>query len=191
MSRRVRNHLAVLAAAFALGCAATAVRPPSPATALRIEDLLAMPVPPNERYYLLLFGSQSTPKRPKYTHSWGTVVKATCAPDQAEPQLEVHTISWMPATLDIRPLRFRVEPGVNLTLEYTLREVLCHNERVSMWGPYEVYHGLYHRFVTQRSFVESGQLGYQCIDTVGEAARTGSGSDCIHAMTDMDPLFDR
>jgi hypothetical protein len=192
MSRRARNHLAVLAVAFAIGCAASAVRPPSPATALRTEDLLATPAPPNERYYLLLFGSQSTPKRPRYTHSWGTVVRATWAPDQAEPQLEVHTISWMPATLDIHPLRFRVEPGVNLTLDFTVREMLCNNnERVSLWGPYEVWHGLYRRFVTQSSFLESGQIGYQCIDTVGEAARNGNGSDCIHAMTDVDPFFDR
>jgi hypothetical protein len=191
MSRRARIHLAVLAVALAVGCAASAVRPPSPATALRTEDLLATPAPPNERYYLLLFGSQSTPKRARYTHSWGTVVRATWAPNQAEPELDVHTISWMPATLDIHPLRFQVEPGVNLTLNFTLQEMLCNHERVSMWGPYEVWHGLYQRFVTQRSFLESGQIGYQCIDTIGEAARRGNGSDCIHAMTDMDPFFDR
>ena len=192
MSRCGRNHLAVLAVALAVGCAANAVRPPSPATAIRIEDEVATPAPPNERYYIVLFGSQNTPKRARYTHSWGTVVKATCSPDKSEPDLEVHTISWMPATLEIHPLRFWVEPGVNLTLEFTLREMLENNhERVSMWGPYEIHHGLYHRFVTQRCFLESGQIGYQAIDTVGEAARCGNGSDCIHAMTDMDPLFDR
>jgi len=97
----------------------------------------------------------------------------------------------MPATLDIRPLRFRVEPGVNLTLQRTLEYTLGSNERVSMWGPYEIWHGMYHRFVTQASFITSDQIGYQCIDTVGEAARCGNGSDCIHAMTDMDPFFDR
>ena len=191
MSRCVRNHLAVLAAALVVGCAATAVRPPSPATALRPEEFLATPPPPNERYYLLLFGSQTTPKLARYTHSWGTVVKATCVPGQARPALEIHTISWMPATLEIRPLRFQVEPGVNLTLERTLEYVLDNNERVSMWGPYEIWHGMYHRFVTQESFLTSGRISYQCIDTVGEAARCGNGSDCIHAMTDMDPFFDR
>jgi hypothetical protein len=60
-----------------------------------------------------------------------------------------------------------------------------------MWGPYEIWHGLYRRFVTQRSFVESGQIGYQCIDTIGESARKGNGSDCIHAITDCDAQFDR
>jgi hypothetical protein len=158
---------------------------------MRPEDELATPPPPNERYYILLFGSQTTPKLARYTHSWGTVVKATWVPGQAQPAVEAHTISWMPATLEIHPLSFHVEPGVNLTLERTLEYTLGSNERVSMWGPYEIWHGLYHRFVTQESFLASGRIGYQCIDTVGEAARCGNGSDCIHAMTDIDPVFDR
>src|SRR4051794_19105911 len=132
MSRRPRNYMSLLVAVFTAGYAANAIRPPSPATALRAEQFLATPPPPNERYYLLLFGSQSTPRVARYTHSWGTVVKAVCLPGQAEPELEVHTISWMPAILDIHPLRFRVEPGVNLTLQRTLEYVLDNNERVSL-----------------------------------------------------------
>jgi hypothetical protein len=189
--RNTRSALVVVAAAITAGCAANAVRPPSPATAIRFEDELSMPPPLNERYYLLLFGSQTTPKLARYTHSWGTVVRATCVPGQSEPELEIHTISWMPATLDIYPLRFRVEPGTNLTLKCSLDNALRNNERISMWGPFEIWQGLYRRFVTQESFLESGQIGYQCIDSVGEAARNGSGSDCVHAMTDMDPFFGR
>ena len=49
--------------------------------------------------------------------------------------LEVHTISWMPATLDIHPLRFHVEPGMNLTLEFTLQEMLEQPERRLHVGP--------------------------------------------------------
>jgi hypothetical protein len=186
-----RGAILGVASAIAAGCAANALRPPSPATAIRIEDELSMPAPPNERCYILLFGSQTALKLARYTHSWGTVVKATCLPDQTEPQLEIHTISWMPATLDIHPLRFHVEPGTNLSLQCTIEETLRNNERISMWGPYEISHGLYHRFVTQQEFLESGQIGYQCIDSVGEAAHEGNGSDCVHAMTDMDPFFSR
>jgi hypothetical protein len=43
----------------------------------------------------------------------------------------------------------------------------------------------------QKDFLESGRIGYQCIGAAGEAARTGDGCDCIHAMTDMDPQFSR
>jgi hypothetical protein len=69
--------------------------------------------------------------------------------------------------------------------------MLRHKERVSMWGPYETWHGLYRRFLVQKQFMESGEVGYQCIDTIGEAPRDGAGCDCIHAMSDMDPIFDR
>ena len=43
----------------------------------------------------------------------------------------------------------------------------------------------------QKEYLESGAIGYQCIDDVGEAARKGNGCDCIHAITDQDPLFSR
>jgi hypothetical protein len=97
----------------------------------------------------------------------------------------------MPATLDIRPWSFHVEPGTNLTLPFTIEEMLRHKERVSVWGPYEVGPGLVYRFQVQKAFLESGRVAYQCVDAIGEAARTGAGCDCIHAVTDMDPLFAR
>jgi hypothetical protein len=78
-----------------------------------------------------------------------------------------------------------------LALNFTIEEMLRHNERVSVWGPYEVGPGLFYRFQVQKGFMESGQVGYQCIDSIGEAARTGKGCDCIHAVTDMDPQFGR
>lgn len=173
------------------GCAAAAKRPPSPATNLAVEDLLATLAPANERYYVMVFGSESSPiVVPSRTHSWATVVKVASPPD-GSPRVEPHTISWMPATLEIHPWRFKVEPGVNLDLHTTIEEMLRNKEKIYMWGPYEVWHGAYHRFVTQKGFLESGAIGYQCIDTVGEAAKKGNGSDCIHAVTDMDPQFDR
>lgn len=184
------KYLPMLVAVWLSGCAANDVRPPSPAQNISPQELLATPAPPNERYYLLIFGSQSIPKMPRFTHSWATVVKVT---DQTggSPSIEEHTISWMPATLKIKPLRFRVEEGTNLDLKFTIEEMLRHRERVSMWGPYETWHGIYRRFLVQKDFVESGQVGYQCIDAIGEAPRNGSGCDCIHAISDMDPMFDR
>lgn len=93
--------------------------------------------------------------------------------------------------LFLRPWSFRTERGVNLGLHETFRYVLDQGEHVSQWGPYECRPNLYYRFCLQKEFLESGRIGYQLIDTVGEAARTGNGSDCIHAMTDMDPQFSR
>ena len=42
----------------------------------------------------------------------------------------------------------------------------------------------------RKAFLEGGRVGYQCVDTAGEAARTGGGYNCIHAVSDMDPAYD-
>jgi hypothetical protein len=60
-----------------------------------------------------------------------------------------------------------------------------------MWGPYECRPAFFQRFVVQKQFMESGQMKYQCVDTIGEAGRTGQGCNCIHAITDMDPEHGR
>jgi hypothetical protein len=167
------------------GCANFAVPPPTPA---RSEDFAGLREPvPGERYYVIVFGSESTPRAPRYTHSWATFVRVTgCG-----RTVEARTISWMPATLDIHPWRFEIEPGVNLDLHTTLRYALDAGEHVARWGPYECRPELYYRAAAQKDFLEGGVMGYQCVDTVGEAGRTGLGCDCIHAVTDMDPQYTR
>ncbi len=175
-------------ALHAAGCAYFAVRPPTPAAQLdraAIDEAV-----PGERYYALVFASLSTPPRPAYSHTWATVVRAVEVPG-APPAVEAHTISWMPATLVIHPLRRRVEQGVNLRLHETIAYALRNDERVSVWGPYECRPSFYRRFLVQKAFMESGRVGYQCADSFGEAARTGDGCDCIHAVTDMDPEYGR
>jgi hypothetical protein len=139
---------------------------------------------------VLLFGSQTTPRIPRHTHSWATMVKVT-EREGAEPIIETHTISWLPDSGQIRAWRLHVEPGSNVELHATIKEMLRTGQRVSMWGPYETWHGLFKRFTTQEAFLDSDAIGYQCVDEIGEAARKGNGSNCFHAMSDMDPLFDR
>jgi hypothetical protein len=175
----------------ASGCASLARKTPTPAAEISPREAAAIPVQPGERYFIIVFGSERTPKRPKYTHSWATVVKVTGGDNHEACTIEEHTISWMPASLNLRPMSLRVEPGVNLSLHATMEEMLRNREHISVWGPYEVGPGLAHRFQVQKAFMESGQVGYQVIDIVGEAGRFGTGCDCIHAITDMDPLFDR
>jgi len=50
---------------------------------------------------------------------------------------------------------------------------------------------VYYRTLLQKEYLESGLIGYQCIDDIGESAQKGNGCDCIHAFTDQDPLFSR
>ena len=172
------------------GCSFAARKTPTPAAQINDFELARMPPVNGERFYLLLFGSHDLAHRPAFTHTWATLVRATDQPG-AEPALEVHTISWMPTTLDIHPLRFRVEPGVNLDLHDSIRNALRTKQNIAMWGPYQVSHTLAYRFLTQKQFLESGAVGYQCVDNLGEAAWKGNGCDCIHAITDMDPVYPR
>lgn len=181
--------LALLALSFA--SQAGAVRPPSPARELDNLELLLEPVPEYARYYILIFGSQSTPKRPRQTHTWATMVKTEERPGEPPLVCEVYTISWTPASGIVRPMRFRVETGKNLDLWTSVAGAKEYDKHIALWGPYETWQGLYRRFVTQSEFLSSGGLGYQCIDGFGESARMGNGCNCFHAISDMDPEFDR
>src|SRR4051794_5767347 len=145
-----KTWIGVMLTAASCGCAATATRPPTPAAEVRVEDLEREPAPPNERYYLLIFGSQSRPLRPKYTHSWATTVRVVDNGPGRPPTVEAYTISWMPATLDIHPLRFKVECGADLDLCTTVREMRKNDERISLWGPYEIGPGLYRKLRIQK-----------------------------------------
>jgi hypothetical protein len=170
------------------GCAWNAVRPPTPAAHLDSASLNY--AAPNERFYTLIFASQTFPRRPACTHTWATVVRTVACPGRP-PTLEAHTISWLPSTLDIKPLSPCVEPGVNLSLYDAINYAQSNGERVSMWGPYECRPSFYRRFLIQKQFMESGRIGYQSFDNGGEAAHCRNGCNCIHAITDMDPEYGR
>jgi hypothetical protein len=141
--------------------------------------LTAMPVNPGlDRFFLFVFASQSVPKVPRYTHTWAVMVY-----QRAGTVVDVSTISWMPADLQIKPLRFLVEPGVNESCRGVIQRILDESrERISVWGPYEAHPILYERFQAQKSFLESGALGYQCIDCVGEARIRRNAGNCVHAL---------
>jgi hypothetical protein len=144
-----------------------------------------------ERYYVLIFGSESTPREPRYTHTWATFVKASGEDtDTSKYNIdEVFTISWLPAKLEIRALRLRAEEGANLDLESTLSYILP-RQRVSLWGPFQISQLFYERAVEQRARLESGVVKYKAIDpNVGP--RVPYVANCIHAITDLDPEFGR
>jgi hypothetical protein len=135
-----------------------------------------------ERYYLWVFSSQSTPKLPRYTHTWATFAKITdCA---GRRTVEAFTISWYPATLHIRPYALRSEIGTNIDLLTTLRFVHSQGQRISVWGPYEIHATLYQSALGQKARLESGQVLYRMVDPILDGTRV---SDCIHAVSDIDP----
>jgi hypothetical protein len=183
-----RTWLCAALALLAVSCGRFAIRPPTPSA--KLDSALLNYADPGERFYAIVYASQTVPRRPPYSHTWATVVRVVDHPGRA-PSIEADTISWLPATLNIKPLRTRVEPGVNLGMHESIVYALGNHERVSMWGPYECRPSFYRRFLIQKEFIESGRVGYQCADNFGEAARTGNGCCCIHAVTDMDPEYGR
>lgn len=150
---------------------------------------------PKERYFLLVFGSQSNPKRARLTHTWATIVKATPGKDDPDAfDLTSHTISWLPRTLQVRVLRLRPECGVNLSMVQTLNTVICAGECVALWGPYEldplVAPQIYDKFLRQVARLNSGRVMYKAVDPDSGPGSTYI-SNCIHAVTDLDGLARR
>ncbi len=130
----------------------------------------SMPVAPQTttpRYFIILFGGQSIPFRPRTAHTWATFVKATPTPD-GTPAIESFTISWLPYDGDVHPSRiFCVVEGRNFTLEETLALAFANKARVSHWGPYEISADWYARAENQKRLLESGSVRYRVLDSFG------------------------
>jgi hypothetical protein len=136
---------------------------------------------PREAYYMLVFDADGGAARS--AHTFATFVKATGKGSKEEDdQLEAHTISWMPTSLEIAVLRRTPEPGVNLDLSATLGWARSVRARVSMWGPYRIEKELYQRALIQEERLRSGRVLYKAIDRNYRP----QASNCIHAVSDID-----
>jgi hypothetical protein len=141
-----------------------------------------------EQYYSMIFGSQSNPKLLRYTHTWATFVRVVSEGDDPRGyQVFQHTISWLPASLDIRSWSLLPEKGVNLDLYETLDAVYKNGESVTMWGPFEMLPEVYERSLRVKAILDSGVPEYRAIST----PRNMLISDCIHAVAAVDPVFGR
>ena len=141
-----------------------------------------------EHYFLLIFGSQSSPKVLNRTHTWASFVKATGeGPDLATYALEVNTISWLPASLKVKVWSPRAEKGVNFSLEQTLDYVYGRRESVTLWGPFVIGRPIYERSLEVRQVAESGRAEYRAISNGYDMLI----SDCIHAVAAVDPVLGR
>jgi hypothetical protein len=156
--------------------------------ALAIQALAMETTRAGEYHYVMVFGSQSVPKRLRYTHTWATFLKATGeGGDPNAYALESNTISWLPETLEVKVLRPWPEPGVNLDLHQTLRAVYAKGEDVTMWGPFLVREVIYEKSLEVQRIIASGAPRYRAIST----PRNLLVSDCIHAVAAVDPDFGR
>jgi hypothetical protein len=141
-----------------------------------------------ERYYAMIFGSQSSPKLLQYTHTWAAYIRVVGEGDDPSGyEVYVHTISWLPASLEVRTWAILPEKGVNLDLYATLDTVLKNREHISMWGPFEMHQQVYERSLMVKAVLDSGSAEYRAISM----RRNLLVSDCIHAVAAVDPVFGR
>src|SRR5262249_37486050 len=88
-----------------------------PAIALAALALLASGAGAATFDYVIVSAFESDPDLPRFAHTFATFVRATgqgTCPDGYT--LEAHTISWYPASGEIRAARFCPERGVNLNV---------------------------------------------------------------------------
>jgi hypothetical protein len=140
-----------------------------------------------DSYYMVVFGAQSMPQLPRYSHSWATFVRipGDCgcgAPADAAP-VEWFTISWMPCKIELTPNTPFAEPGRNLDLQTSMDAVLAHCEKVMAFGPYQIDGWLYCKAKEQKEYLETGEVKYKTIDWFRNPRNT---SNCIHALTSFD-----
>lgn len=137
------------------------------------------------RYYVLLFGGSSNIIDLRTGHTWATFVRVRTAAD-GSAVVDPVTISWLPATLRVRPLHFNSEPGVNLTLAETLAQHTGRRSHVALFGPYETSPEVYFGAVEQAAQLDSGFVRYQLYDRFGQRPEV---SHCIHAVTRVAPAW--
>lgn len=114
-----------------------------------------------DSYFITVFGSGSHPLRVKRTHTFATVSHVQQTP--AGPVVENHTISWMPATMNIRPFALRPEQGVNLTQEQSLQWAESKGMRTSVWGAFTITPERYEAILARKADLESGRISYRAI----------------------------
>lgn len=137
----------------------------------------AGPAGAGEAYYLLLFAAQRERNNPNYAHSFATFVRA------GPERLEAHTISWLPANLDIRTGAFLPEAGQNFGLHETIEFVQGTGQRVSLWGPYPIDARLYERARARLEQLKSGAVLYKANDS--RYLTSDRVTNCIHALSSI------
>ena len=135
----------------------------------------------NERYYVITFCWEGNPPNPKLSHSFAWFVKTI---GSGQDELEQLSISWLPATLNIKLIK-RPEPGVNLGLRETFEFCKARGGEVLGLGPYEIRKDLYDRAKEQMQRLESGQVAYKAVD-LRMKWRPGA-ANCYYAVTDAAP----
>lgn len=138
------------------------------------EGIEARDDPPE--YFMAVFAFEGRPNVPRRAHTFAVFVK------KHADKTEIQTISWLPRTLNVAPLRPAPEPGVNLELHETIKLGLSQGARIWQWGPYQVKAELYEKAERQVERLNAGAVLYKAVD---DLFRPGRAINCIHAVSDL------
>lgn len=149
--------------------------------ALLAAALAAPPAPPVCEYHLAVFASYREPFKPQDTHTFAAVVRVTTDPAAGARTTDMVSISWLPATLKIRGLVLKGEPGINHPLRDTIDWVKGAGLCVSAWGPFPVRPELYDLFCQRVNRLEGCIRGYKALDGLYSHSRV---SNCVHGVSE-------
>jgi hypothetical protein len=135
----------------------------------------------DDRYYMMIFGSETDPFAVRFTHTFALFVKASG--EGNDGKLEAQTLSWMPRSLSIRVLARRPEQGANLGIAESIQWADSVGGFTTMWGPFEVRKEFYDLAARQAARLNAGGMLYVCND---KRFRGEGASNCIHAVSDLD-----
>ena len=140
----------------------------------------AGPAVAEDRYFLLMFGSQRSIFEGSHNHTFATFVRTRTDPTRPDKTtLEAHTLSWLPENARVRGFALFPERGRNFDLHETLRLVLDDGQHVSLWGPFEIRCELYEAALAEIALVESGHVRYKSFDA---GYRSDRVTNCSHAL---------
>src|SRR5215210_6844984 len=135
--------------------------------ALAVSFVLAqgqLPTPSEESYFVVVFSAQRPIiNQPRHAHNWATFIRVS-GPAGPNAKVDWHTVSWMPATLFVRPWRPLAEDGVNLDLQHTIEWARNDCLRISLLGPYRIDKCLFDRSLAKVEQLQSGSVRYKAID---------------------------
>jgi hypothetical protein len=136
-----------------------------------------------EHYYMMICAAEGPSQPARSAHTFATFIRA-----KERANVEAHTISWLPANLNVRLLA-APEQGRNLGLKDALELEKARGNTVFAWGPFEIRKDLYERALSQIRRLESGQVAYRALDG---RFRPGTATNCFHAVSDIvdTPLLD-
>lgn len=140
-------------------------------------------------YFMTVYGAQRpVVNQPRYSHTWATFVRLTGnGPDPRRYTAQTITISWLPETLEVRPLELRAEPGVNLTQQQTAAWCEKYRMEIAQFGPYQIEPRLWELAFRRFDRLERGELMYRASDLFSRPNKKHPEvCNCIYAVLDLD-----